>query len=246
VGTVLIDVLFAAVMAKALDLSSASHVNAAEQIRLGLAGTTTVTAWIGYHNSRNRARYSITFFNLPLLQFTIEIGLVYLYWLLVIWSARVGQRGTPASIVPETTLLACVFILNCSWDLSALTMRKAAKYQEMGMDDDRPLRRRVTRVFLAIFVASALAARLAPARLPGWISVLVTVALAVLVVAHRWLQNVVQHPVRVHQAVAASDAGGVRGYQQASAPQEAHGSQRPPAAVPEQGAQRTAPKSPAG
>lgn len=114
VGTVFIDVLFGVVVAKALDLSSTGQRTIVEQLNLLLAIVVTVAAWIGYHNSRNRARYTISFFNLPLFQFTIEVTLVYVYWLLVVSSTRIS-RGTPnvadAPVLTEAILVTCYFAL---------------------------------------------------------------------------------------------------------------------------------------
>jgi hypothetical protein len=184
-GAVFIDVLFGVVVAKALEISSVSHIAVAERMHLLLAIVVAVTAWLGYHNSRNRARYVIAFFNLPLLQFTIDIGFVYLYWLLVVSS-------NTASDVTESVLISCVFALSCSWDLTALAMRRSAAYPDMKIEDDKVRRRAVTRAFLAIFLLLMIMIILA--RPKGAWSVFLTAVLTVLVIAHRWIQNVAQHP----------------------------------------------------
>ncbi len=204
VGTVFIDVLFGVVVAKALDLSSTGQRTIAEQLNLLLAIVVTVSAWIGYHNSRNRARYTISFFNLPLFQFIIEIALVYVYWLLVVSSTRIS-RGTPsvadAPVLTEAILVTCYFALSSCWDLTAWAMRRTSKYSAMRIEDDRPRRRLVTRVFLLIFMT--LSVIIGVAQPVGSVSTLLTVVMIIMVVMHRWVQNVVQQPVRLQESLEA-------------------------------------------
>lgn len=195
VGTVFIDVLFGAVVAKALDLSSAPQVTALQQAHLVLAIIVTATAWLGYHNSKNRAKYVIRFFNLPLFQFTIEICFVYTYWLLVVTAsqpARLEELREQRSISSAANVLVCVFILSCAWDRAALAMRRSSKYGDMKMDDDKPARRKVTQVFLLIFILiSILVNTVKPS---GYYAMSLMVALSLIVIAHRWVQNLVELP----------------------------------------------------
>ena len=204
VGTVFIDVLFGVVVAKALDLSSTGQRTIAEQLSLFVAIVVTVTAWIGYHNSRNRARYTISFFNLPLLQFAMEIALVYIYWLLVVSSTRTsgGKSGIASTpVLAEAVLVTCYFALSCCWDLAALAMRRASKYSAMPMEDDRPRRRLVTRAFLLIFIVLTVIVVLA--RPLGGVSIMFTAVMIIIVVMHRWVQNLVQHPAGRQESEAA-------------------------------------------
>jgi hypothetical protein len=194
IGTVFIDVLFGAVTAKALDLStSLNGVPAAGRAQLTLAMIVTITSWLGYHNSSGRNSYRIMFFNLPLLQFVIEILHLLVYWLLVTTSAQ-WQGPTHLKVsetaIPETVLVAVVFILFCAWDFTALAMRRSAKYEEMKLEDDNPPRRAVTLYYTALFAILSLIIFLTESG--GFWIIAMAVLLAVLVVSHRWLQNVVQ------------------------------------------------------
>jgi hypothetical protein len=196
------------VIAKALDLSSTGHRTIAEQLNLLLAIVVAISAWIGYHNSRNRAKYIIVFFNFPLLQFAIEIALVYVYWLLVVSSTDASQgssNNTGTTVLPEAGLIALYFALSCCWDLTAWAMRKAPKYPDMRMEEDRPRRRLVTRVFLLIFVVLTLIIWLSqPAGVAG---IVLTIMMTVMVVMHRWAQNAVQQPAAAEKVHSENDGG---------------------------------------
>src|SRR5688572_29913526 len=81
VGISFVDVLFALVIAKILDTAANWDALVAEGVgHVLVAFTLTVTSWIGYHNSLNRPRYFIRFANLPLIQFSIDVLLVVVYW----------------------------------------------------------------------------------------------------------------------------------------------------------------------
>lgn len=210
IGTVFIDVLFGAVVAKALDLSTSPNgVPAAGRAQLVLAMVVTITSWLGYHNSSGRNSYRIMFFNLPLLQFVIEISHLLIYWLLVTTSAQwQGGRHLPVNktAIPETVLVAVVFVLFCAWDFTALAMRRSDKYAEMKVDDDKPRRRGVTLCYTVLVVFLAIITCITRAH-GLWVFIL-AVILVVLVVSHRWLQNVVQVPAErtVQQSVDNAEA----------------------------------------
>jgi hypothetical protein len=189
IGLVFIDVLFGAVVAKAFDVGTSTHrLPAAGWSQLALAVTVTITSWIGYHNSSSRSRYRILFFNLPLIQFTIEVAHLVAYWLLVTSSEQ--SYHFDSSALPGSFLLAVIFMLYCAWDYTALHMRKSTKYEEMKPEDDRPSRRRVTQVFTAIFVLITVVVIVT--KLTGAPVVVVDMVMILLVVCHRWLQNVFQ------------------------------------------------------
>src|SRR6266498_12680 len=64
VGLVFIDLLFAAVATKILELSVNAGLPFEGACQLGLAAVLTITSWVSYHNSKNRSPYRLTFFNL--------------------------------------------------------------------------------------------------------------------------------------------------------------------------------------
>lgn len=155
VGSVFIDVLFAAVVTKALELSSSGNVSFDGRFHLALAAILTITSWIGYHNSKNRKSYKIVFFNLPLAQFAIEMAHVYLYWLIV---SAAESKSTRGSVLPEALIIAVCFVLYIAWDQIALVMRRSDRFPDFTIEGDRPSRRFVTVSFLAGYIVVALIA----------------------------------------------------------------------------------------
>lgn len=192
VGGVFIDVLFAAVVTKALEVSSMGTLPPVGQIQLALAMTVTISSWIGYHNSSNRTRYRILFFNLPLWQFFIEIAHVYVYWLLVVTSEGVGiDANSGPSSRPDALLTSLTFVLFVAWDLIALRMRISSHYPEMLLSDDKPARRHATLgVSSCVLLVAAFTWLIDPQNVAA--IMVVDIVLIALVVAHRWLQNIVQ------------------------------------------------------
>ncbi|WP_199043385.1 hypothetical protein [Glycomyces salinus] len=181
-----VGVLFAAVITKTLDLSSADGLPAAGAAHLILAAVLVITSWIGYHNSTGRSTYRIEFFNLPLAQFSIEMTHVYLFWLVATTAETAASRR--ASAIPETVLLVVVFALFMVWDQVALAMRRSERYTTSSMREDHPERRRVTNlVFLFIFGLSVVVLIVDP-RSPAAV-IAIDAVLGLCLIAHRAVQN---------------------------------------------------------
>jgi hypothetical protein len=190
IGTIFIGVLFAAVVTKVLELSSSNATTATGKTQLVLAAALTITSWIGYHNSRNRASYEIHFFNLPLARFAIEMLHVYLYWLVATTAEQ--RRATPSAL-PEAILLTAVFAFYICWDQVALAMRRSVRYPELDISADRPRRRHVTAAFcgvFALFVPLSIIAKSASV-----VIVIDSIFMACLI-GHRALQHNFRDPVR--------------------------------------------------
>lgn len=93
VGLSFIEVLFAIVVARALDpLADFPKLPGVGLSHLAVAGVLTIASWIGYHNSWNRPRYFIRFPNLPLGQFLVDAALVVTYWLTAVWAEGSGSE----------------------------------------------------------------------------------------------------------------------------------------------------------
>lgn len=115
VGLSFIEVLFALVVARALDpLAKFDSIPAIGLSHLALAFVLAVTSWIGYHNSWNRPRFYIRFANLPLWQFVFDVLLVVAYWFCAVSAEGTGtDLGRSASALPESIVVAVSFVL-CS------------------------------------------------------------------------------------------------------------------------------------
>lgn len=157
VGLSFIEVLFALVVARALDpLADYSKIPGVGLSHLAVAFVLTVTSWIGYHNSWNRPRYFIRFANLPLWQFVIDVLLVVAYWFTAVSAEGTGTGlGQHVSARPETLFVAISFVLYCLWDVVGYAIRRSDLYEKSPPSLDVPGRRYVTRVYAAVAVAVA-------------------------------------------------------------------------------------------
>lgn len=157
VGLSFIEVLFAIVVARALDpLADFPKLPGVGLSHLAVAGVLTIASWIGYHNSWNRPRYFIRFPNLPLGQFLVDAALVVTYWLTAVWAEGSGSElGRVASARPEAVLVAVSFVLYVIWDRIGLAIRNSERYEARPKDKDVPRRRHVTEVFAAATLVMA-------------------------------------------------------------------------------------------
>jgi amino acid transporter len=124
IGVDFVDILFALVIAEALDaLARAGGMSAAGRTHLLFAVVLTITSWVGYHRSMRRDPGEISFdvrnpsSLIPLGRFTIDIMLVVLYWLAV----RTTEGGFPGSSDqpswrPEAIIALSALALYVAWD----------------------------------------------------------------------------------------------------------------------------------
>jgi hypothetical protein len=118
VGIGFVDLLFALVVGQILaTLTTAGfpHVPPVKVLNLSLAAVVTLASWVGYHNSKNRPRYKIQYFNWPMAQFLLDISMVLDYWILATVagdSARTESYG-----YWQAGLVSFAFILYSIWDL---------------------------------------------------------------------------------------------------------------------------------
>jgi len=186
IGLVFVGVLFAAVITKILELSSADGLPVAGAAHLVLAAVVTITSWIGYHNSANRSTYKIYFFNLPLALFVIEMIHVYLYWLIATTSENAVDPRPSA--VPESLLVVAVFAAYTLWDQAALAIRRSPRYGNLPRSSEQPARRRVTVAATCLVVVLATGAlTVDPTGTVG--VVLLDAALCLVAIGHRAVQH---------------------------------------------------------
>ena len=88
---------------------------------LALATTLILLSALGYYGSRRRPKLAAWFFNKTLLQTTIDMTLVGLYYVLVEFTDSTPDR---ASAAPEAFLIAIVFSLYATWDIISYRIEK--------------------------------------------------------------------------------------------------------------------------
>lgn len=164
-GVNFVDVLFAIVVGKILDLSvHEGVVPLAGKSQLVLAAFVTVTSWVGYHNSLNRAGYFMRpFSNLPFWQFSVDILLVYVYFLLAVTSEHPplpGKSAAGGDARPEAILVAAMFVFYVLWDAIAYAMRRSPLYARRPITRDVQARRIVSLLgaVVAMIIATTVAA----------------------------------------------------------------------------------------
>ena len=132
VGISFIDVLFALVIGYAITpIAKWWEIPAAGWIHLATAGLMTLTSWIGYHNSRNRPRFVIGFFNLPFLQFVLDVAMVVVYAFSVFTAEGLTEGSTDSpAVFPEAVLVLIAFALYVAWDQVGVRIKKSSDYKE--------------------------------------------------------------------------------------------------------------------
>jgi NADH:ubiquinone oxidoreductase subunit 3 (subunit A) len=81
-------------------------------MNLVVAFVITIASWIGYHTSANRPRFSIQFINIELFKLILDVGMVFIYFMLAAYGAR-----QIVNLRPETLLVLVAFGLYLCWDL---------------------------------------------------------------------------------------------------------------------------------
>jgi hypothetical protein len=133
VGIGFVDVLFALVIGKVLasvGWNGLHQLTRTELANLGVATVITLASWIGYHNSYNRPKFKIRFFNLPLAQFSLDIMMVFVYWLLASVATSDPLSRHPAAVTAG--LVFVTFVLYVLWDLVGILIGAQEKpYQKL-------------------------------------------------------------------------------------------------------------------
>jgi len=156
-----------------------------------LAFVVTLGSYIGYRKSLKRSKYTVAFFNLPLFQFILGLGMIYFYYRLSATpDVSVTPGGTakpPVNVNPgfDAITVFFVFVLYVVWDLVSLLMRK--KYSEIKFSVSRTI---VTGAFLLL---SAIVLLFANSELLPRDSVIAVIVVDLLLVAialaYRWVKD---------------------------------------------------------
>jgi hypothetical protein len=83
-----------------------------------VALTITVTSWIGYHTSANKARFAVQFFNVEFLKLVLDVAMVAVYFVLAAFAVNTRPMK------PETLLVVVAFLLYAAWDLASVYQKR--------------------------------------------------------------------------------------------------------------------------
>jgi hypothetical protein len=153
------------------------------RIHLLLAFLVTVASYIGYRKSKKRTEKALAFFNLPLIQFALDLGMIYLYYRLSITPDLVAHPA--AGVVPDVDAktVLYIFILYLAWDAVSWSMWRRG-YIDVTF---YPRRAAVTLVCLALAGTIAVVAGGGSATEES--SLAIDSALIVLALLYRWVKD---------------------------------------------------------
>lgn len=215
VGVSFVDILFALAVGQVLDPVKNWGENPTNNplplpvwTQLGLVLVLILTSWVGYHNSANRPRFRLGFFNWELVKFGLDVAMVVIYFL----AAAVAARP-----IPTLRLLALMvtisFGLYFAWDLVGAAQKAGkrnpyrAEWERVQCDASRPdvvepwrptNPRRIIVTFGTLAVTSLfLALTLTVPRLEHptrWLVVTADVVAVILLLAYRAAKDAIREP----------------------------------------------------
>jgi cytidine deaminase len=92
-------------------------------LQLAVALTITITSWIGYHASANKARFRPDFVNVELLKLVLDILMVAVYFMLAAYAVH-----KPVDQNPETLLVLIAFLLYAGWDGASIWQKRPGSH----------------------------------------------------------------------------------------------------------------------
>lgn len=196
VGGTFLDLLFGFVVADIFQQAVSSGFSGARTAQLILAGVVTITSWLGYHQSRGRTPFRLEYFNLPMLQFTVHLGLIVVFFRLAERSEPIGPTRS-ATAVPESILVVVTFALYTTWETSSKVVWRTRRYLDAlprtpkwdALRADPEVHITPTAVFTVVAVAFTAAIWIFDPRGSSTV-VAVDCIWLVFVVGHRYLQGV--------------------------------------------------------
>jgi hypothetical protein len=105
---------------------SLASIGVAGWFRLALAAFMLIISYIGYCS--NRAKYAVwkvKFFNIPLFQYVISFGILFLYWEL---GRSVPRQHSHPSIQAEAIIILAIFVAYLVWDCLEVAVQEGDKY----------------------------------------------------------------------------------------------------------------------
>jgi hypothetical protein len=191
------DVVFGIVIAKIFnEAESIEKLTWSDRTHLFLAFAVTIGSYIGYRKSLKRSTYTLAFFNLPLWQFILDLGMIYFYYRL---------SATPdftANVTPKPTvdpnldaiIAGTIFALYFAWDIVSYFMSERRDSQKNKIYPDIKFsfpRTAVTFLFLALAVIVAAAANFTEFFQYHFHdkAIAVDLSLAVAAIAYRWAKD---------------------------------------------------------
>jgi hypothetical protein len=126
VGLSFIAIGYGVVLVAVFPTLQPSHLGLAGWFHLGLAASVLVISYMGYYSNRQEyAAWRVRFFNIPLTQYLISFGILFLYWELGITLPKNGSQATPVS---EAVIMVIIFGAYLVWDCLEVTVQESGRY----------------------------------------------------------------------------------------------------------------------
>ena len=126
VGLSFITIGYGVVVTAVFPRTPLALMGVAEWFHLGLAAFMLIISYMGYYS--NRSKYPVwktNFFNIPLFQYIISFGILFLYWELGI---TVPRHSSHSTLTSEAAIILAIFLAYLAWDYLEVTVQESSKY----------------------------------------------------------------------------------------------------------------------
>jgi hypothetical protein len=125
VGLSFIGIGYGVVLVAVFPMKQLTSIGVAGRFHLALAAVMLVVSYMGYYTNRQLyAAWRVKFFNIPLFQYIISFGILFLYWELGVTLPKSG----PPTPVSETVIVLIVFAAYLAWDCLEVTVQESQRY----------------------------------------------------------------------------------------------------------------------
>jgi hypothetical protein len=179
---VIFGLVFTQIFIRAAALNSLST---AVDVHLALSLAVAAGSYIGYRGSLKRGSYKLAFFNLPLLRFTLDLFMIFLYYVLAVTPDETTNPSALVHARVDSLVVLLIFAAYLVWDLVSLVMSVGA-YKEIKF---RWSRTWVTIVCLAVAAVVFGIAWTAGSPLSQHLAISVDGVLIAMVILYRWVKD---------------------------------------------------------
>jgi hypothetical protein len=180
------DVIFGLVFTQIfVRASSLGGLPPAVNVHLALSLVVAAGSYIGYRGSLKRGTYKLAFFNLPLLRFTLDLFMIFLYYVLAVTPHVTKNKPILVHARMDSLVIFLIFAAYLVWDLVSKVMSDH-NYTQITYKGIR------TAVTLAGLVAAGVivvVAWMAGSPLNQHLAIGVDVALLVVMILYRYVKD---------------------------------------------------------
>ena len=133
------DVIFGLVFTEIFTRAAAlDALSTAVDVHLALSLAVAAGSYIGYRGSLKRATYRLAFFNLPLMRFTLDLFMIFLYFILAVTPDQTNDPAAPVHARTDSLVVLLIFGAYLAWDLFSKWM-SVSGYDEVHFQWNRTI-----------------------------------------------------------------------------------------------------------